>query len=191
MASVQRICGIVTAALLLPLAGSAQDGNNKPTSAQGDAPGPVHKQMDVLAGSWDVDVKYVIAGQAHHGKAKCETRWVLEGRFLQQEYKSKFMGKPFEVLQILGYDNHKKRTIEIMMDSLGTGVLHNEGSISKDGAVISNEGESLDPATGKNSKLHTVTTILDKDHYTLDWFKPGADGKEEKVVSMTHTRRKQ
>jgi hypothetical protein len=29
-----------------------------------------------------------------------------------------------------------------------------------------------------------------KDRHTLKWFKVGADGKDEKVVSMTHTRRK-
>jgi hypothetical protein len=40
------------------------------------------------------------------------------------------------------------------------------------------------------TKLRTVTTIIDQDHYTLEWFHSTADSKEEKGVSMTHTRRK-
>ena len=31
---------------------------------------------------------------------------------------------------------------------------------------------------------------LDRDHYTLEWYTMGDDSKEEKTVSMTHTRRK-
>jgi Protein of unknown function (DUF1579) len=77
-----------------------------------------------------------------------------------------------------------------MMDTLSTGVLHNEGSISEDGKVITNLGESLDPATGKPYKLRTVTTILDRDHFTLEWFRPDDGGKENRVVSMSHTRKK-
>jgi hypothetical protein len=192
MSSLKRLCGIVAAGLfLVPMVGSSQEKKDKAPEGELDGPGPVHKQMEPLAGSWDVEVKFILDGKEHTGKAKCEAKWILDGRFLQQEYKSNFMGKPFTVLQHLGYDNQKRKTIEIMMDSMGTGVIHNEGSISKDGKVITNEGESHDPATGKNTKLRTVYTIADKDQFTLEWFKSGADGKDEKVVSMTHTRRKQ
>jgi hypothetical protein len=191
MRSAKCLVGITAAALLLvPFSGAGQE--NKPNAAAVpvDAPGHVHKQLDNLAGSWDVEVAYVIGGKENKGKARCEVRWILDGRFLQQEYQSKFMGKPFTVLQLLGYDNQKKKTIEIMMDNLGTGLIHNEGSISKDGKVITNEGESLDHVAGKYTRLRTETTIVDPDHFTLEWFKPGADGREERIVSMTHTRRK-
>jgi hypothetical protein len=187
MNSIGRMCAGAAAALLLaPWAGIAQE-NKGPVP---DAPGPVHKQMERLAGNWDVDIVYIFNGKENKGKAKCETRWILDGRFLQQEYKSLFMGRPYTVLQHLGYDNQKKKTIEITMNSLSTGVHYNEGSISEDGKVITNEGDALDPKTGKSTKLRTVTTIVDDDHYTLEWFKPGADGRSEKVVSMSHMRRK-
>ena len=45
-------------------------------------------------------------------------------------------------IQLLGYDNARKKTIEIMMDNWSTSVMHNEGSISQDGRVITNIGES-------------------------------------------------
>jgi hypothetical protein len=191
MRSAQWPYGITLAALLaVPFLGIGQENKGKPTRAPVDAPGAVHKQLDVLTGKWDVEVTYILNGKENRGKAQCESRWVLDGRFLQQEYRSQLLGKPFVVLQHLGYDNQKNKTIEIKMDSLSTGVLHNEGSISKDGKVISNEGESLDPRTHQKFKLRTLTTIIDPDHYTLEWLRPGADGKDEKLVSMKHTRRK-
>ena len=191
MSSLQRLCGIMAAGLfLVPMTGSSQEKKDKAAEAEPDGPGPVHKQMEPLAGSWDVEVKFILDGKEHTGKATCEAKWILKGRFLQQEYQSEFMGKPFTVLQHLGYDNQKKKTIEIMMDNLSTGVLHNEGSISEDGKVITNLGESLDHATGKPYKLRTVTTIVDHDHFTLEWFRAGDGGKENRVVSMSHTRKK-
>jgi Protein of unknown function (DUF1579) len=185
-------CGIAAAVLaLVPCRGTAQENKAKQAGIPADEPGLVHKQMNALAGSWDVDIVFIINGKENKGKVKCESKWILDGRFLQQDYKSNLMGKPFMVLQLVGYDNLKKKTVELMMDSLSTGVLHSEGSISQDGKVITNEGESLDKASGKSTKLRTVTTIIDPDHYTLEWFKPGEAGKDEKVVSMIHTRRKQ
>ena len=155
-----------------------------------DVPGPIHERLNDLAGSWDVALTYTLGDKQHEGKATCEAKWILDGRFLQQEYHSRFQGKPFQVVQLLGYDNPRKKTIEIMMDNLSTGLRHNEGSISNDGKVITNESESLDPATGKPYKLRTVTTIVDRDHFTLEWFRVGEGGKENRVVSMSHTRKK-
>jgi Protein of unknown function (DUF1579) len=174
---------------LLPLAAVAQEKKEKQPEMPFDAPGDVHKQMSVLAGIWDVEVTYIFGGKENKGNAKCEAHWILDGRFLQQDYKSSLMGTPFTVLQYLGYDNRKKKTIELMMDTMNTGVLHNEGSISKDGKVITNEGDYLDPA-GKVGKLRTVTTVIDQDHYTLEWFQVEADGKATRMVSMKHTRKK-
>jgi hypothetical protein len=167
-----------------------QDKKANPPTPPVDAPGPVHKQMESLAGKWDVEVTYVIEGKERKGKATCEAKWIMDGRFLQQDYKSNLMGKPYNVMQLLGYDNNKKKTIEIVINNLGTGVLHNEGSISNDGKTITNEGEHLDPRSDKMTKLRTVTTIIDQDHYTLEWFHTNADGKEEKSVSLKHTRQK-
>jgi hypothetical protein len=169
---------------------TCQEKKANPPAPPVDAPGPVHKQMESLAGKWDVEVTYVIEGKERKGKATCEAKWIMDGRFLQQDYKSNLMGKPYNVMQLLGYDNNKKKTIEIVINNLGTGVLHNEGSISNDGKTITNEGEHLDPRSDKMTKLRTVTTIIDQDHYTLEWFHTNADGKEEKSVSLKHTRQK-
>ena len=180
---------IVSGLLVAPSAGLSQESQNQNRSVKADEPGPVHKRLSDLAGTWDVALLYTLGDKQHAGKATCEAKSILDGRFLQQDYQSRFQGKPFHVLQLLGYDNARKKTVEIMLDNLGTGLLHNEGSISTDGKVISNLGEGHDPLTNKPYKLRTVTTIVDIDHFTLEWFRTNDGGKEEKVVSMAHTRK--
>jgi len=170
--------------------GFSQEGRDQAKAVKGDSPGPVHGRLNDLAGTWDVAIQYTLGDKVHEDKAICEAKWILVGRFLQQEYKSRFQGQPFQVIQLLGYDNPRRKTFEIMIDNRSTSVLHNEGSISDDGKVITNLGESRDPVTGKPYKLRTVTTIVNPGHFTLEWFRTEDGGKENRVVSMTHTRHK-
>lgn len=59
------------------------------------APGEEHRKLDQLAGVWNVTLKIPIApGREMEGKASCEARWVMDGRFLRQEYSSTFAGRP-------------------------------------------------------------------------------------------------
>lgn len=149
-----------------------------------------HKQLDALAGTWDVAITYRFAGQERQGKAACETKWILDGRHLHQQYQSTLNGRPYTVVQILGYDANRKKFFELHLDNLDTGLMHNEGTFSADGKTLTMRGDRVDPMTGQNGKLRTVTTITDKDHYTLEWYMIGADGKEEKGVTLVHTRKK-
>jgi hypothetical protein len=191
MRSLAGSLGIVAVSLALSLSASRDAAAQDPKgSGKSDAPSPVHKHLNVFVGSWDVATKFKMGEKESEGRAKCEAKWILDGRFVQQDYQSKLQGQPFSVLQILGYDNEKKKSVEIMMDSMKTGVLHNEGTISDDGKVIRNEGETVDSKTGKPIRIRTVTTILDNDHFTLEWFFPGDDGAYERMVLLTHTRRK-
>lgn len=148
-----------------------------------------HHLLDKLAGNWEVDTTYRLAGQEHHSSARCETKWILDGHVLRQEYHSNMNGRPFTVIQLLGYDPAAKKFWEIKMDSMDPGVMHNEGVASDNGKSITMTGKRTDPRTGQTTSIRTVTHLEDADHYTLDWYLPGAHGKEEKTVTLRHTRR--
>ena len=150
-------------------------------------PGSHHAQMESLAGNWSVAVSFKVGpGAERKATAGSEAQWILGGRFLRQHYKS---DSGLEVWQFLGYDNQKKKFFEIKMDNMETGSLFTEGVISEDGRVITNYGDRTDPMSGHVARLRTVTTMIDHDHYNVEWFLGGANGVEEKIVTMEHTRR--
>ena len=178
-----RICICALAALPLTLPGQA------PTPQQMAAlqPGPQHKQLNVLEGNWTVAVRFRYgSGPERQSTATCSARWILGGRYIQLEYKG---DSGLEALQFVGYDNQKKKFFEVKFDNMETGVLHTEGTMSADGKVITNIGERTDPMSGKTNRLRTVTTIQDPNHYTVEWYLRQSDGKEEKTVTMVHTRK--
>jgi hypothetical protein len=172
-------------------AGPALGQGQKATPAGGTFPTEGHKQLDRLAGTWDVAISFKVGpGKMSEGTATCVSKWILDGKAIQQEYSSKFNGRPFTVMQWLGYDASKKKFFELKLDSMDTGVMHNEGVLSDDGKTLTQLGDRVDPETGKTTKIRTVTTFIDDDHYLLEWFLPGEDGKEEKAVILKHARKK-
>lgn len=66
--------------------------------------------------------------------------------------------------------------------------MHNEGVISSDGKTITCRGTHIDAATGKEAKVRTVTTLPDKDAFTLEMFY--TMGEQTKVITLTHKRKK-
>ena len=55
--------------------------------------------------------------------------------------------------------------------------------------VLTLHAEYLDPMTGKPSKAKTVTTVVDDDKHTFDYYAPGPDGKMFRAMAMVYTRR--
>lgn len=185
------ICAITLALAIVFAPVKAQQKDQKSKNMQemlkATQPSERHKQLEVLAGSWDVLVRFKYGpGPEREGKASSQAKWILGDRFLQQEYQSE-SGQV--TLQFQGYDNQKKKFFEVKMDNMDTGVLYTEGTISEDGKVITNVGIRTDPITGESKKLRIVTTLTDKDHYTVEWFQPDSEGKEEKRVTLIHTRK--
>ncbi len=181
---------LVLGLILASTTALSQQEQPKRDRVQPDLPGPIHNRLNELAGTWDVALRYQLGDKFHEGTSKCVAKSILGGRFLHLEYNSRFQGEPYTVIQVLGYDNTRKKFFELMIDNLHTSVMHNEGTVSNDGNVTSSTGESVDPQTGKPYKLHTVYTITDRDHFTLEWFHVDDAGKEEKVVTLSHTRTK-
>ncbi len=152
------------------------------------APGEEHRKLDVLAGAWDVIVKFPVGpGKEMEGKSSCEAKWVMDGRFLRQEYSSTFAGKPLTIVRYLGFDRHKGKFVEVQFESTHTDVMHNEGTISADGKTITCLGRHIDAATGKEVKVRAVTTISDQDTFTLKLFY--AQGEEAKTITLIHRRK--
>ena len=178
------IAGLILTAAALSALGDEPQKVERPTL--------IHKELDRLIGTWDVAVEFRYGDRAMKGTATCEAKWILDGRFVQQEYTSQFMGKPLKILQLIGYDDVKKKLIEIYLASNRNQVNVNEGEITDGGKIWSNVGELMNVRTQKATRLRTQYTFHDADRFTLEWFQPdpAAEGKEVRMVSLTHTRKK-
>src|SRR5262249_19692746 len=120
-------------------------------------PGPQHKRLDAMAGSWTYKLKMWMdpnqkTPMESHGTA--ERKWILGGRFLQEDVhdKGEMFGQPFTGFGITGYDNMQKKYTAMWIDSMTTSIITSLGTADASGNVITFRSEQLDPLTGKPFK---------------------------------------
>jgi len=169
---------------------SALSHADQPARSKTASKSPQHDELARLVGSWDAAVHLQINGKETIGKAKCEAKWILDENAVQQEYNSIFMGAPLTIMQLLTYDADKKKFVEIHMSNRGGGAMVNEGTSADGGKEFKFAGQHWDPREKKEVPIRTVYTFEDNDHFTLDWYMPGPDGKEIRQIHITHARRK-
>src|SRR5262245_37478692 len=78
------------------------------------APGPEHKILTALVGEWEAQAQCYMAGPDAAptvSKGIAKTKWILGGRFVQEEFDGEMMGKKFHGLGLTGYDKFNKKYI--------------------------------------------------------------------------------
>lgn len=154
-------------------------------------PGEPHKLLARMAGSWDAKVKSWMepGNPPTESKAHCESRMVLGGRFLQEEFTGDMMGMPFTGMGSAGYDNHTEKYVSTWMDSMGTAILFFEGTAGADGKTITQESHYDDPFKGP-MKWRSVTKIVDDNTHLFEMYTSDQSGKEEKMLEIAYTRKR-
>ena len=125
----------VCAILLSSIALLAQNQTKKEMSADEKAameammkagtPGEAHKQLAPLVGTWNVVVKMFPqpGAPAQESKGTAVNKWVLGGRWVQENFTGKFMNMPFTGIGYTGYDNIKKQYTGTWMDNMSTATM--------------------------------------------------------------------
>ena len=165
---------------------SFQEGTQMPR------PGPEHKWLGKRAGSWEITSRFRMTPEAPWVESKgTETCEMVCGGFWQSSVqKGTFMNMPFEGRMWLGYDQIKKKFVGSWIDNYGSWMSIMEGSLSKDGKVLTLHSDMLDPMSGKTVRARMVTTILNDDKSKFEMYMPGPDGKEFMTMEQTAVRRK-
>lgn len=154
-------------------------------------PGEPHKLFASLAGSWTTQTKeWMEPGKPPLESAgTAETKMLLDGRFLYQEYHAQMMGQPFSGIGIDGYDNVTKKYVTAWIDTMGTGIFFMEGTASADGKTITLKGSHPEPGGGKMSH-RAVWKIQDSNNQTFEMYGThGHGGKEMKFLEIVYTRK--
>lgn len=155
-------------------------------------PSDKHKVLESLAGSWNVQSKmFMEPGKPPmESKGTNESKLILGGRFLQEDYTSPgMMGQPFAGHGMTGYDLTKQKFVNVWVDNMGSWMTTTEGTLDASGKVITLTGPMFDPTSGKNIPSKTVLRVESADKHIMEMFTV-IDGKEAKMMELTYTRKK-
>jgi hypothetical protein len=154
-------------------------------------PGAEHKALEPLVGDWNAEVKMWMAPDAPPNvtKGSAKSKWILGGRFVQQEFKGEFMGKPFQGIGLTGYDNMKKKYNSFWVDDVSTAMFVSEGGAEQAGKAITLEGKYDCAMTGEKDKpSKQVVRIVSRDKHVYEMYDP-SQGPNAKTMEITYTRK--
>lgn len=154
-------------------------------------PGAAHKALEPLVGNWTAEVKSWMAPGAPPTvtKATAKSSWVMNGRFVQQEFTGDFMGKPFRGVSLTGYDNTKQKYSNVWIDDMHTSMFTSEGEGENGNNVITLEGKYDCPMTGrKDLQMKQILVIVSHDKHVFEMHDP-AKGDDSKTMEITYTRK--
>lgn len=196
----------IAALLLIPVGASfALRQETKPTEAVAPrddpamakmkefaTPGPAHKVLDTKVGKWTAQMKlWMEPGKAPTtSTGTAESKWILGGRYVEDTFTGTFMGEPFHGRGVTGFDNLKKKYVTTWIDDAGTGIMHSEGTFDAATKTFTYTGESPDCMAGKYVKSRAIDRMVDADHWTMQMYSPGPDGKEFMNMEIAYTRAK-
>ncbi len=154
-------------------------------------PGAAHKALEPLVGEWSAEVKSWMAPGAPPtvSKGKSKATWIMDGRYLQEEFHGEFMGKPFRGMSLMGYDNMEKKYNSVWIDNMSTIMVKTEGKAGEGGKVITLTGEYACPMTGDLHKpTRQVIRILSNDRHIFEMHDP-SKGENSKEMEIVYTRK--
>ena len=156
-------------------------------------PGEAHKVLEHFIGDWDYTVKWWNAPgtEPEISTGDNESKWIMGGRFIESEAEGTSMGQKFEGMGIIGYDNVKKEYTSVWVDSMSPGMMTATGSYDAEKNQLIETGSYTDPMTGQEKSFRGVTTIIDKDNHTFEFYTEGPDGKEFRQMEITYKRQTQ
>ena len=155
------------------------------------APDANHARLKPLAGSWNCQVKFwhTMGEEPEVSTGTIVRKWILDGRFLAEDYTGTAMGMPFSGFGITGYDKNQKKYIAIWMDTMGTGFYTETGTCDASGKLFTFTGENFDPMIGGMKKTKSTLEIINNDKMIGRMFEIDSDGKERINFEMVTTRK--
>jgi hypothetical protein len=152
------------------------------------APGEAHKALEPFIGKWEAEVKtWMTPGEPPTvTKGSAKSTWVMNGRFVQEEFSGEFMGKPFRGLSLTGYDNVRQKYRSVWIDDMSTTMVTSEGDADAAGKIFTFGGEYACAMTGeKNKKSTLIYRIINKDKHVFEMHDPA----QGKMMEITYTRK--
>jgi hypothetical protein len=156
-------------------------------------PGPEHKMLEKMVGTWDQTVKLWMKPGAEPSemKGKSVNKMILGGRFLQSNVTGGEGEMKMEGLNLMGYDRRHKKFTTVGFDTWGTYYVTGAGPYNEETKSIVMYGEDEEPTAGITQKYDIIVRLIDNDTYITEVVfqdERTTDMKEFKMVEVTNSR---
>jgi hypothetical protein len=153
-------------------------------------PGEGHKALEHFAGAWKAEVKCWMepGGLPNVSQATAKVNWVMNGRFLEEDFRGEMMGKPFRGRTVMGYDNVKQTFKSVWISDMQTSMFVTEGKGESGNKILTLRGPASCGATGRtDTPMRVVLRVLGPDKHTFEMFDESR-GENAKTMEITYTR---
>jgi hypothetical protein len=193
-----------TCLLWMMLAADASQTQQQPAMVRNGQPGAMHRRLDAVVGSWNVDMTFYIAGgtEAKTPFARgliCRPEWMAEtgNKHMRDVTQGTFGGNPYYRLGILSYSTMDKRYEWNTVDALNSNMMTYKGakgSASATGDIVmtgefTDQGVLGDSYAGKNVGQRTVIKIESPNRHVFDLYLTPPGEKERLASRAIYIRR--
>ena len=156
-------------------------------------PNEAHKALDAIAGKFSYTSSYRMdpKGKWEISTGTSESKWILDGRFVQQQFEGKMGEQPFTGIGITGYDTFKKEYQSIWMDSVSTSMFFSSGKGAANYKSFETSGTMTDAMRNDpNRYARTVTKIVNNNEHVFEMYSKDSAGKEYRCMEIKYKRMK-
>lgn len=155
-------------------------------------PGASHRLLEIFEGDWDatISVRSAPGESAQVSKGRSRITWILDKRFLREEFKGETAGEEFEGMGLLGYDNGARVFKMVWVDSLNTALSVSTGRYVPESNVFEMVGEVYDPLFGREKTVRTTLQITSQDSYQFLMEDTAPSGKKFTAFEIQYARRR-
>ncbi len=156
-------------------------------------PGKNHEVLKPFVGKWTYTARSWMkpGDKTQESEGTSQNNLVLGGRFLKQEVRGQWNGKPFRGVGYTGYDNVRGEYQSIWMDNMMTGIMRIVGTYDEGSKTIKQSGSFSCPMTGQRDMWFRSEWKASSDsRNTYTAYGKDEKGKEFKSMEITYKRAK-
>jgi hypothetical protein len=149
-----------------------------------------HLRLASLVGSWDGNTRTWFEKDilADESAMQAKITLLMEGRFLNYEYKGVLNGKPYEGRMTWSYDlgNEKCQCSWVDTFHMGTAIMHSEGQETGNGFAVTGQYGWI--GIGEPWSWRTELEIINSDQFIIRAFNISPAGDEAKATETIYHR---
>lgn len=150
-----------------------------------------HEHLKQLEGSWDAKVRMRMAPEMpwEESKGSCENKMIMNGLWLQEDYRGDMGGQQFRGMGLMGYDKTEKRFVSIWLDNMSSAAMVSYGTCDESHKTLTMTGKAMCPMTQQMKAYRNVQKHIDSNKFVFEMYEKTGDQPEFQSMEITYTRR--